>query len=189
MCQELQIVSCSVLDYLSRFIKVHLKTNLPVAVMEHERMSQYFPFPLHAHTSVSVSQRTFILQLRVCRWSVPLLCNLTLSDCESRDGRILPYPFLFFFKNYVFIHLVWAAPGPCGGMGALTAAPRLRSCSSQNLQLWPSSPAASQHVGSQFPNQGSNRCPMCWKVDCQLRGHQGSPTLFMLQFVKNSFAM
>lgn len=60
-------------------------------------------------------------------------CNLTLSDCESRDGRILPYPFLFFFKNYVFIHLVWAAPGPCGGMGALTAAPRLRSCSSQNL--------------------------------------------------------
>lgn len=135
MCQELQIVSCSVLDYLSRFIKVHLKTNLPVAVMEHERMSQYFPFPLHAHTSVSVSQRTFILQLRVCRWSVPLLVT---SHClivsPEMGGSCLIHFFSFLKTMYLFIQFgLHQVPVVAWGLllqrrGSGVAAHRISSC-------------------------------------------------------------
>ena len=32
-----------------------------------------------------------------------------------------------------------------------------------------------RHVGSQFPDQGSNPCPLHWKADSQPLDHQGNP--------------
>ena len=37
-----------------------------------------------------------------------------------------------------------------------------------------------RHVGSQFPDRGSNLSPMPWKVDSLPLGHQGSPQILNL---------
>ena len=43
------------------------------------------------------------------------------------------------------------------------------------LQLWRAGSVSQQHMESQFPNKGSNLCPLHWKVYLLL-DHQGSPT-------------
>ena len=42
-------------------------------------------------------------------------------------------------------------------------------------QLWHMGLVALRHVGSQFPDQGSNLCPLRWQADSLPLGHQGSP--------------
>ena len=52
----------------------------------------------------------------------------------------------------------------------------LCSCGSRAQQLRRRGLVALQHVGSQFPDQGSNPNPLHWKVDSQPLDHQGSPS-------------
>ena len=47
-------------------------------------------------------------------------------------------------------------------------------------QLWHVGLVALWHVGSQFPNQGSNPCPLHWKVDSLPLDHQRSPLTMVL---------
>ena len=73
---------------------------------------------------------------------------------------------LFFkiFKHFIlgFIWLPWVlvAHGvSLNHTGSSVAVHGLPSCSAWSLQVWCMGSVAPQHVGSQFPNQGSNLCP------------------------------
>ena len=53
-------------------------------------------------------------------------------------------------------------------------------CDARALQLWHAGLVAPRHVGSQFPNQGSNPSPLHWKVDSLPLNHRGSPLNFII---------
>ena len=60
----------------------------------------------------------------------------------------------------------------------------LSSCAVRvfSLQLMRVGLVAPRHVGSQFPDQGSNLCPLHWKADSLPLDRQGSPWVDILFF-------
>ena len=48
------------------------------------------------------------------------------------------------------------------------------SCGTWALQLWHVGSVAPWHVGSQFPDQGLNSCPLHWQADFQPLDHRGN---------------
>ena len=48
------------------------------------------------------------------------------------------------------------------------------------LQLRSKDLVALKHVGSQFPEQGLNMCPLHWQVDSYPLDHQGRPSIYFL---------
>ena len=74
---------------------------------------------------------------------------------QFSNGNPIPPLFFFFFL---------AALGLCcGARASLVTEHRLFSTRAQ--QLWLRGLGVLWHVGSMFPNQGSNPCPLHWKVD------------------------
>ena len=70
---------------------------------------------------------------------------------------------MLLFKKYLFI---WLRRVLVVARGIFMAARGLlSSCSTRAQQLWRVGLVALQHVGSQFPDQGSNPRPLHWKVD------------------------
>ena len=94
----------------------------------------------------------------------------------------------FFFLEGVFYYLFLAASGlscgpqdlRCGAqaprgsarvslqlgrVGSVVVSCGLSSCGPRAQQLWHAGLVAPRLVGSQFPDQGSNPCPLHWEVD------------------------
>ena len=72
---------------------------------------------------------------------------------QKKSDEYQPQFFFFFFQK-IFIFYCLAASG--------------LSCSKwASVQLWRADLVAPRHVGSQFPNQGLNPCPLHWKADSQ----------------------
>ena len=81
------------------------------------------------------------------------------------------YALFFFLSIYLFSLLLWLHWVFVAVRGLVS------SCGVQvfSLQLWRTGLAVPRHVGSQFPDQGSNPRPRHWKVDSLPLDHQGSP--------------
>ena len=74
---------------------------------------------------------------------------------------------------YIYIYIFFlAALGLHGGEQGLLLLQN-RGSKTRAQELWCPGLVATCHVGSYFPNQGSNLCPLQWKH--RVLDHQGSP--------------
>ena len=100
---------------------------------------------------------------------VILVSGFCINAKRSSKNKVLRAQFFadFFFLIFNF----WLC-------GVFVAARRLlSSCGVRvfSLQLWRTGLVTPRHVGSQFPDQGSNLGPLHWKADFLPLDHQGSP--------------
>ena len=108
--------------------------------------------------------------------------HMLTNTCYCLCQFVLITAFLLGVKQYLieffcFVFVLLAVPGlSCGSRDlSLWRGLLFVVCGFSLLQLWHVGLVAPPHVGSQFPNQGSNPCPLHQKADSLPLDQQGSP--------------
>ena len=136
----------------------------------------FLVLPLHCYQPISLHSRAHMLS-HVTPWTAARQAFLSMdfSRQEYWSGLPFPSPSCVFLKN---IYLLVASGLSCSTWDLSLRARWLQVVWVRQLGL--AGLVAPQHMGSQFPDQGLNLCPLHWKMNSQPLDHQGSLCLLFL---------
>ena len=84
--------------------------------------------------------------------------GIKFKSCTRVQITLEQYRSLGYTRTFIYLFVIWPH-------GVLVVAGGLFRCSTWTLQLWPAGLVAQRPVGSQFPDQGLNLCPLHCKVN------------------------